>query len=102
MSLGSSRTGNRLTVAPAAPVTRFVEPGPIEAVQANAPRRSAHLCVADGHVYDRLLVTPLEVWEIGCLLQGLAETRDYSVAENPGAAREEAALHSVPLYVLVL
>ena len=61
-----------------------------------------HLRVADGHVNNRLLVASLEVWEVRRLLQGLAETRDYSVAENPGAAREEAALHSVPLDVLVL
>ena len=35
-SLGSSRTGMRLIVASAAPVTMLVEPGPIEAVQAMA------------------------------------------------------------------
>jgi hypothetical protein len=34
MSPGSSRTGTRLMVASAAPVTMFVEPGPIDAVQA--------------------------------------------------------------------
>jgi hypothetical protein len=34
MSLGSSRTGIRLTVASAAPVSMLVEPGPMDAVQA--------------------------------------------------------------------
>jgi hypothetical protein len=38
-SLGSSSTGIRLTVARAAPVSMFVEPGPIEAVQAIACSR---------------------------------------------------------------
>ena len=39
MSLGKSSTGMRLIVAPAAPVTMLVEPGPIEAVQARVCRR---------------------------------------------------------------
>ena len=34
MSLGSSSTGMRLTVASAAPVSMLLDPGPIEAVQA--------------------------------------------------------------------
>ena len=38
-SLGSSRTGMRLMVASAAPVTMLVEPGPIEAVQAKVCSR---------------------------------------------------------------
>jgi hypothetical protein len=36
---GSSSTGIRLVVASAAPVTMFVEPGPIDAVHAMAWRR---------------------------------------------------------------
>ena len=40
MSLGSSRTGIRLVVASAAPVIMFVEPGPVEAVQAKVASRS--------------------------------------------------------------
>ena len=39
MSLGSSSTGMRSTVASAAPVIMFVEPGPMEAAQAKAWRR---------------------------------------------------------------
>ena len=39
MSDGSSSTGTRLTVAVAAPVSRLVEPGPIEAVQASVESR---------------------------------------------------------------
>jgi hypothetical protein len=37
---GSRRTGIRLTVARAAPVSMFVEPGPTDAVQAQVWRRS--------------------------------------------------------------
>jgi len=40
MSPGSSSTGRRLIVAPAAPVTMFVAPGPMDEVQANVPRRA--------------------------------------------------------------
>jgi hypothetical protein len=36
MSPGSSSTGSRLIVAPAAPVSMLVAPGPIELVHANA------------------------------------------------------------------
>ena len=39
MSLASSSTGIRLVVASAAPVSMFVEPGPIDAVQANVCSR---------------------------------------------------------------
>ena len=39
MSDGSSRTGSRLMVASAAPVSMFDEPGPIEAVQARVDSR---------------------------------------------------------------
>jgi hypothetical protein len=39
MSDGSSSTGMRLVVASAAPVSMFVEPGPIEAVHAIACMR---------------------------------------------------------------
>ena len=39
MSPGSSRTGTRLIVAAAAPVTIFVAPGPIEVVQTRVRRR---------------------------------------------------------------
>ena len=39
MSLASSSTGIRLVVASAAPVSMLAEPGPIEAVQANACSR---------------------------------------------------------------
>ncbi len=39
MSEASSSTGIRLVVANAAPVSMFVEPGPIEAVQAKACSR---------------------------------------------------------------
>jgi hypothetical protein len=39
MSLGSNSTGSRLMVARAAPVSMFVEPGPIEAVQASVASR---------------------------------------------------------------
>ena len=42
MSPGSSSTGTRLIVAPAAPVIMFVAPGPIELVQASVRRR---LCI---------------------------------------------------------
>jgi hypothetical protein len=38
-SLGRSSTGMRFTVASAAPVSMLVDPGPIEAVQANACSR---------------------------------------------------------------
>ncbi|GAQ68197.1 hypothetical protein SsS58_08656 [Streptomyces scabiei] len=40
MSEGRRRTGSRLVVASAAPVIMLVEPGPVEAVQANAASRS--------------------------------------------------------------
>lgn len=46
MSLGSSRTGSRLVVASAAPVIMFVEPGPVDAVQAYADSRSRILAKA--------------------------------------------------------
>ncbi len=39
-SPGSSSTGSRLIVAPAAPVTMLVAPGPTEVVQANVDSRS--------------------------------------------------------------
>jgi hypothetical protein len=39
MSLASSSTGIRLVVASAAPVSMLAEPGPIEAVHANACSR---------------------------------------------------------------
>ena len=39
-SPGSSSTGSRWTVASAAPVTRFVAPGPIDVVQARVESRS--------------------------------------------------------------
>ena len=38
-SPGSRRTGSRLIVASAAPVTMFVAPGPTDEVQANVPSR---------------------------------------------------------------
>lgn len=41
VSEGSSSTGTRLIVARAAPVSMLVEPGPIEAVQAQLRRRSS-------------------------------------------------------------
>ena len=41
VSAGSSSTGRRLTVAVAAPVSMFVAPGPIEAVQASVCSRRA-------------------------------------------------------------
>jgi hypothetical protein len=42
VSPASSSTGSRFVVAVAAPVTRFVAPGPIDAVQASvASRRDA-------------------------------------------------------------
>ena len=40
MSPGRRSTGSRLIVAPAAPVTMFVAPGPIDVVQANVRSRS--------------------------------------------------------------
>ena len=40
-SLGSSSTGIRLIVASAAPVIMFVEPGPMDALQAIACNRLA-------------------------------------------------------------
>ena len=39
-SPGRSSTGSRFTVASAAPVTRFVAPGPMDVVQAKVDRRS--------------------------------------------------------------
>ncbi len=39
VSDASSSTGTRFTVALAAPVSRLVEPGPIEAVHASVERR---------------------------------------------------------------
>jgi hypothetical protein len=39
MSPGSKSTGRRLIVAPAAPVTMFVAPGPTEVVQASVASR---------------------------------------------------------------
>ena len=39
MSLASNSTGIRFVVASAAPVSMFVEPGPIDAVQAKACSR---------------------------------------------------------------
>ncbi len=41
MSPGRSSTGSRFVVAVAAPVTRFVAPGPIDAVQASVDSRRA-------------------------------------------------------------
>ena len=56
-SPGSSSTGSRLTVASAAPVTRFVAPGPIEVVQA----------IADSRL--RILAKPAAGWTIACSLR---------------------------------
>ncbi len=39
VSPGNNKTGSRLTVANAAPVTRFIAPGPIDAVTANVACR---------------------------------------------------------------
>ncbi len=57
MSAGNSSTGNLLMVAPAAPVTRLVAPGPIELAQANVPRRFS------------ILANPAAMWTIACSLR---------------------------------
>ena len=58
VSLGRSSTGRRLIVAVAAPVSMFVAPGPIEAVQASVEsRRDA-------------LATPRAVCTIACSFFG--------------------------------
>jgi hypothetical protein len=58
MSPGSSRTGSRLMVASAAPVSMLVAPGPIELVQASVRRRFA------------ILAKPTAVWTIACSFLG--------------------------------
>ena len=58
-SLGSSRTGMRLMVASAAPVTMLVEPGPIEAVQAKACSRF------------RIRAKPTDACTIACSLRAM-------------------------------
>ncbi len=58
VSEGSSSTGTRFTVAVAAPVSRLVEPGPIEAVQASVESR---LC---SRAY------PSAAWTIACSFFG--------------------------------
>jgi hypothetical protein len=57
MSPGSSSTGRRLMVAPAAPVTRLVAPGPMEVVQARVLSRSVIRAYAAA------------VWTIPCSLR---------------------------------
>ena len=57
MSPGRRRTGTRLTVATAAPVTMFVAPGPIELVQASARSRRLRFAYATA------------VWTIPCSLR---------------------------------
>ena len=58
MSPGSSSTGTRLIVAPAAAVTMFVAPGPIDEVHANVCSR---LCI---------FANAAAVWTIACSLRG--------------------------------
>ena len=47
VSDGSNKTGSRLVVATAAPVSIFVAPGPTDAVQANVARRRFMRAKAD-------------------------------------------------------
>ncbi len=54
MSAGSRSTGSRLMVAPAAPVTRLVAPGPIEVTQAMVRSRLL------------ILAKPAAAWTIAC------------------------------------
>src|SRR3990170_3596433 len=77
MSPGSRSTGRRLMVAPAAAVTMFVGPGPME------------------------LVAGQVVAELRVLLERLAEPSDDSVAEDAPDAGEERGLPPVTLHVLL-
>ena len=104
-SPGSSRTGRRLTVASAAPVTMFVAPGPIEVVQASVERRSLCRAYAAAVCTMRLLVARQVVGQPGPgalgLEQRLADAGDVAVPEDPEAAGDEALLRAVALGVLV-
>ena len=94
----------RLTVAVAAPVTMFVEPGPIDDVQANVWSRFLCFAYAVGDVDLALLVLGAVVRHVALvaeLLERLAETRDVAVPEDPPHAGDEALLRPVALDVLL-
>ena len=110
-SPGRSRTGIRLTVASAAPVTMLVAPGPTDAVTAKVAIRSRMPRVADRGVHHGLLVAALvvaqrllagRVGELGALEQRLTDARDVAVPEDAPAAGEEGVLDAVALDVLLL
>ena len=91
VSPGSSSTGRRLIVASAAPVTRFVAPGPDRARAREGAEPVALAGVPGGEVHHRLLVAGLvEGEQVGVLLERLAEPGDVAVAEDAEAAGEEA------------
>ena len=99
-SPGSSNTGSRFTVANAAPVTRFVAPGPIEVVHASVASRF-FMRAKPTAVNHRLLVTCLVVrQQVGVLVERLPDSGDVAVPEDPEAPFEEPLLDSVPLDVL--
>ena len=92
-------------VASAAPVTRFVAPGPIEVVQAIVDSR-LRIGVTGGQVNHGLLVAALVIrqgarlGQLG-LEQGLPHSREVAVPEDAEAAREQPLLGAVPLGHLV-
>ena len=98
MSPGSSSTGRRLIVAPAAPVSMLVAPGPIDVVQASVRRRFVHLGERGRRVHHRLLVAALVVAKpIAHLVERLPDAGDVAVAEDAEDASEERLPPAVAL-----
>ena len=92
MSPGSSSTGSRFTVASAAPVTRFIAPGPMEAVTARRGPPPGVLGVPDGGVHQSLLVAALdERHHLGELVQRLAQPGHVAMTEDAQGGRDQPA-----------
>ena len=105
VSPGSSRTGSRLIVASAAPVTMFVAPGPIDVVQASVESRFRIRANADDGVDHRLLVAGLAIRQEPGVASSASSSAcptpgDVAVAEDPEAALDQALAHAVALGVL--
>ena len=91
MSPGSSSTGSRLIVAPAAAVSMLVAPGPIEEVQAKVCKPVLGLGEGRRGVDHGLLVAGLVVAKVGILVQRLPDAGHVAVAEDAKAARRKRA-----------
>ncbi len=111
VSDGSSSTGSRLMVASAAPVSMFVDPGPMLAVTAHACRRSFCLAYAAAVCTIACSLRPNTYRSAGSvpacarldlgLQQRLTHAGHVAVTEDAEAAGEELAAFAVAFDVLV-